>query len=65
MEDELNRITEVLTYHIFFADDPGLKPRDKMTFVDTLGVNHILFVRATRNEAGRYAAWVVRAIEKL
>lgn len=63
--DEQNRITELLNYHVFFNFNPGIKPRDKLQFVDGFNVTHLLFVGATRDEGGAGAYFVVRAVERL
>lgn len=63
--DDQGRVTQVQWYHVFFASNPGVTPRDLMTYVDTRGVVRRLFVRATRDEGGRGEIFVVRAIERL
>lgn len=63
--DDQNRITQVQYYHVFFAEDPGVRPRDKLLYSDSRGLTRTLFCRATRDEGGRGAAFVVRAIEKI
>ena len=63
--DEQNRVTQVQYYHVFFSDDPGVRARDMMQYTDARGNTRILFARATRDEGGRGAIFVVRAIERI
>jgi hypothetical protein len=63
--DEQQRVTQERQYGVMFAAATLVQPRDKMVYVDSSGVSHILFARVERDEAGRGAAFVVRAIERV
>lgn len=63
--DEQDRITQYLEYKLMFARQLPVTPRDKITYVDPLGITRILFAEVQRDEAGRGAAFVVHATEKI
>ena len=63
--DDQQRITQLGEYKIMFANQQAVKPRDKIVYVDPLGVMRELFVEAQRDEAGRGAAFTVRATERI
>ncbi len=63
--DDQNRLTQRLTYHVFFPTDPHVRPRDKLLWRDSCGRIRTLIVQATRNEAGRDSTFVVRTIERI
>lgn len=62
--DEQGRLTQVRDYEIMFASDPGLKPRDKIIWRDVTP-NRTLFYQAVDDQAGREAAFVAKATERL
>lgn len=62
---ENDRVTQVRHWRLMFTVDPGLLSRDKVVWTDRAGVTHTGFVQASRDEAGRGAAWTARVIEKL
>jgi hypothetical protein len=65
MYDDAGRIVrEIRTYSIMFGSNPGLQANDKVTWTDTLGVSHDLFVLGTADQAGRGAAFVVSCEER-
>ena len=49
------------TYEVIFPDDPGVRIRDRLTWVD--GGDRVLTVTGIRNASGRSASWVVDAVE--
>lgn len=61
--DEFRRVSEDKDYRIVFGRDLGLKPRDKIVWVDNAGTTRLLFVEASKDYAGRGAAYGVRATE--
>jgi hypothetical protein len=63
--DDQNRVTRYLRYKVMFGSPINLRPRSKITYVDAVGVTRILFAQVTRDEAGRGAAFVVRAVERI
>lgn len=63
--DDQNRVAQVNQYSIISASNPGVSPRDKLVWIDNGGVTRTLFAQATTDEAGRGAAFVVHAIERL
>lgn len=63
--DEQQRVTQERQYKVMFGRQLGAAPRYKLKYVDSLGVSHTLFARVERDEAGRGAAFVVRAIERV
>lgn len=63
--DEQQRITQEREYKVMFAAATLAGPRDKIIYVDWSGVTHTLFAHIERDEAGRGAAFVVRAIERV
>jgi hypothetical protein len=63
--DEQDRITQVLEYKVMFAGFQNVSPRDKLLYQDPAGTTHTLFVEVQRDEAGRGAAFTVRATEKI
>jgi hypothetical protein len=64
-EQTFGRLTVVNIYHIIFAIDPKLKPRDRVVWTDP-SPNRTLFVESNPpSEAGRRAAFVVRAVERV
>ena len=63
--DEQDRITQYLSYKIMFADQQPVVPRDKGIYIDTLGIQRILFADVQRDEAGRGSAFTVRWTEKV
>lgn len=63
--DEQQRVTQERQYKVMFAAATLVKPRDKFVYVDSSGVSHTLFARVERDEAGRGAAFMVRAIERV
>lgn len=63
--ERLERLTVVNIYHVMFATDYKLGPRDKIVWRDTQP-NRTLFVESSPpSEAGRGGTFVVRAVEKL
>ena len=61
-----DRISQVNTYWVMFASQQALSPRDKLIWVDSLGVQRTLFVNVSNtDEAGRHSAFIVKAIELL
>jgi hypothetical protein len=62
--DDQNRITQTSAYMVMFASDPGVKPRDKIIWRDNTRTLRTLFVQSSFDEAGRGAAFTIRAIEK-
>jgi hypothetical protein len=65
VSDELQRITQERQYKVMFAMATNIGARDKFIYMDGAGVTHILFARVERDEAGRGAAFVVRAVERV
>lgn len=63
--DEQQRVTSERQYKVMFGSATLVGPRDKLIYVDSSGVTHTLFARIERDEAGRGAAFVVRAIERV
>lgn len=63
--DEFQRVTETKDYKVMFATDLGLNPRDKIVWIDSSGVSHSLFVDASKDYAGRGAAFGVHASETI
>lgn len=63
--NEFQRITEDKGYRVVFGRDLGLKPRDKLVWVDNAGTTRFLYVDASKDYAGRGAAYGVRATETL
>ncbi len=59
------RVTRLLHYRIMFATPTLAKPRDKIIYIDSSNVVHTLFAHVERDEAGRAAAFVIRAVERL
>lgn len=64
-DEQQNRITQSLTYHIMTARACVVNARDKIVYTDTNGVTHELQAQANRDEAGRGAAFTIRATETL
>ncbi len=62
---ENDRLTQLRHWRLMFATEPGLLPRDKVTWSDPAGVSHTGFVLTSRDEAGRGAAYTVKVVEKL
>jgi hypothetical protein len=62
---ENERVTLVRVWWLMFATDPGIRPRDKLTWDEPGGLSHTGFTRASRPEANRGAAWSVTVVEKL
>ena len=60
-----HRITEEHEYTVMFGSNPDVKPRDKFIQTDRAGNGRVLFVRGTENCAGRSAAFVVNAVERI
>lgn len=63
--DGQDRITQLLEYRIMFGQNYGITARDKIIYVDSAGTSHTLFAQAQRDEAGRGAAFTIRADERL
>ncbi len=63
--DEQERITQLLHYKIMFSMAISVTPRDKLVYQDPAGVTRELFVEVQRDEAGRQAAYTVRAVERI
>ncbi len=64
-EQTFGRLTVVNIYHIIFAIDPKLKPRDKVVWRDADPVRTLFVESNPPSEAGRRAAFVVRAVERV
>ncbi len=58
------RITQVTEWKLIFAMAINVTPRDKIVTVDPQGVTRTMYVEAARDNAGRNAAFTVRAIER-
>jgi hypothetical protein len=58
------RLTQENLYEIMFDDPPTASPRDKIVWVDKLGVTRNLYVEASMDEAGRGAAYTFKAVER-
>jgi len=63
--DDQNRITQLTSFVIIFANFVGVMPRDKITFVDNNGNPRTTFVESIEDMAGRGAAFKVYARERL
>ena len=63
--DDQQRVTQLNEYKVMFANQQDVSPRDKLVYVDAGGVTRELFVEAQRDEAGRGAAFTVRATERI
>ena len=63
--DGQDRVTQLLEYRIMFGQNYAVTARDKIIYVDSSGISHTLFVQAQRDEAGRGAAFTIRADERL
>ncbi len=64
-DNSLERITEVNEWKVIFGAEQNVSPRDKLVLTDSQGVLRTLIVEASRDEAGRGAAFTVRAVEKV
>lgn len=62
---EDGRVTQMRRWRLMFADDPQLKPRDKIVFSAPDGTIHTVFVELSRDEGGRGMAYTVRGTERL
>lgn len=60
-----DRLIQERQYKIVLGQPLNVSVRDKFVWVDRAGVTHTLFAHVTRDEAGRGAAFVVRAVERL
>ena len=57
---------QVRDYLIVFASDPGLAVRDKIVWIDDLGISHTIFASGPATcAAGRLAAWEAHGTERL
>lgn len=64
--DDQERLTQEYIYEVYFGTmNPGVNPRDKLVWVDFSGVPHTLFVRPSRDNAGRGSVFTVYAVERL
>ena len=59
------RLTRLLHYRIMFGSYVSGLSRAKITWIDNNRVLHILITQAGRDEAGRGAAFTVKAVERL
>jgi hypothetical protein len=64
VEDQ-GRITQRVGWLLIFGSYLGLSPKDKILLMDAGGVLHTMFVEASRDNAGRDAAYSVRAEERV
>lgn len=65
MIDEENRVTRHREYIVMFANATHARPRSMIKYKDSTGVVHTLFAQIERDEAGRGAAFTVRATERI
>jgi hypothetical protein len=63
--DAQMRVTIEREYHLFFDHSTGISVKDKFVFTDGLGQHQAAFAHIERDEAGRGACFVVRAIERI
>jgi hypothetical protein len=63
--DDQDRITLVRDWEMYPIADYGLKPRDKIIYVDFGSVTHTIFVEGPIDMAGRGRVWGVTGTEKL
>jgi hypothetical protein len=64
--DAQGRPSAVRGYHLVFAADPGLAQRDRVVWVDGLGVTRRLHAAGpATDQAGRSGAFRVRATERV
>lgn len=59
------RITRLLHYRILFGAYVRGLSRAKVIWIDNNRVTHTLFTQASRDEAGRGAAFTIKAVERL
>ncbi len=64
-DEQQNRITQALTYHIMTGTPCIVNARDKIIYIDFSFVVHTLQAQVNRDEAGRGAAFTIRATETL
>ncbi len=64
-DEQQNRITQALLYHIMTGQVCIVKARDKIVWTDKSGTIHTLQAQANRDEAGRGGAFTIRATETL
>lgn len=62
---ENDRITQYRSWVLMFENDPFVRPRDKLAWIDSANITHIGFAQTSRDEAGRGMAYSVRVTEKL
>ena len=62
---ENDRMTREVTWEIMFGSPTGLSNRDKLVITTPAGGRHTAFVHAMQDQAGRGAAYIVYATEKL
>lgn len=64
IDGKASRLGQKTSYHVMFANDPGLVADDKLVWVDAAGTSHNLYVQGCADQAGRGAAFVVRCEER-
>lgn len=63
--DDQDRITQLVEWKIMFGSFVSVDVRDRLNFEQPAGVSHEAFVEVSRDEAGRGAAFTVRATERI
>ncbi len=61
---DAGRITNLTSWRLMFAIPLVVNPRDKIVFLDQAGINHIIIVDSSRDEAGRGAAFSIVGTER-
>lgn len=62
--DGQNRVTQLNNWVVMFSLPQMASPRDKIVWVDALGVTRNLIIEATTDEAGRGSAFNFLAVER-
>jgi hypothetical protein len=60
-----DRLIRETTWKVVLGGPAGVKNRDKLVITDPAGVLHTAFVRVEQDQAGRGAAYVVHATERV
>jgi hypothetical protein len=63
--DEQERITQFMHWKFIFGNQQSVNPRDMIIYLDSLGNSHTIYATAQRDEAGRGAAFTIKAVEKI
>ena len=62
--DDQGRITQLVEWKIMLGTNIVVNPRDMLVFRDQADGMHTMYVEASRDEAGRGAAFTIRAVER-